>query len=83
MLHDLKPEDYPKFYDLSIRYECIIWKCGKFNRQNMGLLGTEKLNFSRSFERHSTKKSVSCCLLIATSDYYETIVQWNSYLDML
>jgi hypothetical protein len=51
MIHDLKSDDNPKHYDLSVRYVCAVWKCKKVNRQNMRFLGTERSNFFHSLDR--------------------------------
>jgi hypothetical protein len=52
----------------------------------MRFLGTEELDFSCSLDRHSTKVTVSCCLLhdraIEPFIFHEIMVEWNSYLDM-
>jgi hypothetical protein len=86
ILH-LKPEDNPKRYDLSMQYECTLWKCGKFSRQNTSFLSTENPDFSRSLERYSTKWTGSCCLLhdraIGSFFFHETRVKWKIYLYML
>jgi hypothetical protein len=53
----------------------------------MSFLGAARLDFSRSVERHSTKKVVSCCLLhnrvIIPFFLNKTTVELKSYLDML
>jgi hypothetical protein len=51
MIHDLKSEDYPKLYDLSIWYVCTVWKYTKVNMENMRFL-TEIPVFSCSLERY-------------------------------
>jgi hypothetical protein len=81
LLHDLRPEDLPKRFEMSCELlrllqenpfflksigfsdECIVWLCGKVNRQNVRFWGTERPDSTCTFERESPKVIVWCAVL--------------------
>jgi hypothetical protein len=89
MIHNLKPEDYPKRYDLSIYGKCVPYgSVGKLTGKTLRFLGTERPDFSCSLDRHNTK--VTACriafFMIASSNHSSSMRLQSSgcnYLDML
>jgi hypothetical protein len=63
--------------------ECIVWLCGKVNRQNVRFWGNERPDSTRD----SPKVLVWCALLydrvIGPFFFHESTVRWDNYLDML
>jgi hypothetical protein len=67
--------------------ECIVWLCGKTNRQNVRFWRSERPDSARTIERDSPEVLVWCAVLhdwvIEPFSFHEPTVRCDNYLDIL